>query len=270
MLRHVTSGCLLRSHAVTLPEWGFKQAEVVCQKKGDPTSSNNWWNIEQHWNDKLPAGGKGLYPNRFFNDFLSLNVAMWSSNNALTPDPDKEPDALTSTPIDWPLMRVGLRMCGWDDGAIKFWLIGHPIAWLGSTVCLIIVVFGALVVAVRWQRNYQSILNGIRRRMGQLMVCWESWLRGLDAALLTILDDGASYVVRIRSNLHHYFPALYFGIITFAVVVDHLTNFFPKRVKSGLMVSLMIAITGVYLYFQDFALGFTGPAIAYSGRRWFK
>ena len=47
-------------------------------------------------------------------DFWHLNVAMMTSNNALIPDPDKE-DILASTPTDWPLMRLGLRMCGWGD-----------------------------------------------------------------------------------------------------------------------------------------------------------
>ena len=52
LIRHVTSGCLLRSSGKTLPEWGFKQAEVVCQKKADKKSTANMWNVEQHWNDK--------------------------------------------------------------------------------------------------------------------------------------------------------------------------------------------------------------------------
>ncbi len=50
--KHVNLGCYLRSHAVTLPQWGFKQAEVVCDKKAEKNSINNWWNVEQHWNER--------------------------------------------------------------------------------------------------------------------------------------------------------------------------------------------------------------------------
>lgn len=50
-LRHVVTGCLLRSHSVPLPAWGFKQNEVVCEKKGDKESPFNLWNVENHWND---------------------------------------------------------------------------------------------------------------------------------------------------------------------------------------------------------------------------
>jgi dolichyl-phosphate-mannose--protein O-mannosyl transferase len=53
-----------------------------------------------------------FYRSPFLCDFWHLNVAMMTSNNTLIPDPDKE-DILASLPTDWPLMRLGLRMCAW-------------------------------------------------------------------------------------------------------------------------------------------------------------
>ena len=49
-LKHVTLGCYLQSHAVTLPQWGFKQAEVICSKYTPIGSRNLLWNVEHHWN----------------------------------------------------------------------------------------------------------------------------------------------------------------------------------------------------------------------------
>ena len=51
-LRHKVLGCLLREQDTKLPEWGFSQGEVVCQKKGDPKDSSNIWNIEDHTNPR--------------------------------------------------------------------------------------------------------------------------------------------------------------------------------------------------------------------------
>jgi dolichyl-phosphate-mannose--protein O-mannosyl transferase len=41
----------LRADGVNLPEWGFKQGEVVCEKKANKDTSNIW-NIELHENKK--------------------------------------------------------------------------------------------------------------------------------------------------------------------------------------------------------------------------
>merc|ERR1712225_194322 len=91
-----------------------------------------------------------------FQDFIHLNVAMMTSNNALVPDPDKQDD-LASAFWQWPILNVGLRMCGWDDSIVKYFLLGNPLVYWGSTAAL-----GglALLVAwylVRWQRGYTEL-----------------------------------------------------------------------------------------------------------------
>ena len=80
---------------------------------------------------------------------------MMTSNNALVPDPDKE-DILASKPLDWPMMHLGLRMCGWGDSQIKYYLIGNPVVWMGGTISLGLAVIGLVVYAMRWQRKYND------------------------------------------------------------------------------------------------------------------
>ena len=43
-LRHMLTGCYLFSHKVKLPEWGFEQQEVTCNK--NPSRENALWYIE--------------------------------------------------------------------------------------------------------------------------------------------------------------------------------------------------------------------------------
>lgn len=62
----------------------------------------------------VPPSDPGSYKSPFLQDFIHLNVAMMTSNNALVPDPDKQDD-LASQFWQWPILHVGLRMCGWDD-----------------------------------------------------------------------------------------------------------------------------------------------------------
>lgn len=49
-LRHVFLGCLLASRNVALPQWGFRQQEVVCDRKSSPSDPHTWWNVEEHHN----------------------------------------------------------------------------------------------------------------------------------------------------------------------------------------------------------------------------
>jgi dolichyl-phosphate-mannose-protein mannosyltransferase len=43
-LRHYLTGCYLFSHKVKLPDWGYEQQEVTCNK--NPTLPNSIWYVE--------------------------------------------------------------------------------------------------------------------------------------------------------------------------------------------------------------------------------
>jgi dolichyl-phosphate-mannose-protein mannosyltransferase len=168
--RHVHLGCYLRAANAVLPQWGFKQIEVSCEKENNPEDIHTHWNVESHWNDRrqsrwiaflsdanhfdtVPNGNAKFYRSPFLRDFWHLNVAMWTSNNALIPDPDKF-DVLASAPFDWPFQHLGLRMCGWGDTQLKYYLIGTPLIWMGSTISLFIAVLLLGFYLFRQQRKY--------------------------------------------------------------------------------------------------------------------
>ena len=85
---------------------------------------------------------------------------MMTSNNALVPDPDKF-DILASTPDQWPWLEVGLRMCGWGDNQTKYYLIGNPVIWWGTTSSLILFIITVGVYVLRWQRKYIDLDPGV-------------------------------------------------------------------------------------------------------------
>jgi len=170
--RHQTLGCYLRAANKPLPEWGFKQIEVTCDKENNPSDAQTYWNVESHWNDRCASnnsltltwfylnvctvvspGDYKYYRSPFLRDFWHLNVAMMTSNNALIPDPDKE-DILASNPTDWPFLRLGLRMCGWGDDITKYYLLGTPVIWWGGAVSLLLGVIAFGVYVLRMHRKH--------------------------------------------------------------------------------------------------------------------
>jgi dolichyl-phosphate-mannose-protein mannosyltransferase len=50
--RHKYLGCYLRAANAVLPQWGFKQIEVSCEKENNPNDVHTYWNVESHWNDR--------------------------------------------------------------------------------------------------------------------------------------------------------------------------------------------------------------------------
>lgn len=158
-LRHEKLGCLLTADNSVLPQWGFKQTEVYCDKRNETNNPHSMWNVEQHWNYKLPAAPRSAYKSPFWRDFIALNVAMWTSNNALTPDPDKL-DILSSEPSEWPLVTVGLRMCGWGDNQVKYYLLGNPIVWWLSIGAIVAFCLTTGFYVIRMQRKIFDLTNG--------------------------------------------------------------------------------------------------------------
>ena len=42
-IKHANSGCYLRAANAILPQWGFKQIEVSCDKENKPRDEHTYW-----------------------------------------------------------------------------------------------------------------------------------------------------------------------------------------------------------------------------------
>ncbi|KAL2349641.1 dolichyl phosphate-D-mannose:protein O-D-mannosyltransferase-like protein [Cryomyces antarcticus] len=258
-LKHIDLGCYLRAGNVNLPQWGFKQIEVTCVKENRPGDVYTHWNVESHWNEKLPAGDPGSYKSPFFRDFLHLNVAMMTSNNALVPDPDKQDD-LASQFWQWPILHVGLRMCGWDDNIVKYFLLGNPAVYWGSTASL--GVFGLMVLwyLIRWQRGYAELTPA------DIDQIHYSGLYPVIGWFLHYLP----FVAMARvTYVHHYYPALYFAILTCGFCLDWATRGLRKSVQWGLYAVLYAVIIGLFWTFRAICFGMEGSNLQWSHLKWF-
>jgi len=262
-LRHVQTGCLLQSSGASYPEWGFKQAEVVCDMHGDDKASKNIWNVESHWNDLLPAAPVKTFKTSFFRNLIDLNVAMWTTNNSLTQDEDKEPDHITSEAWQWPLALVGIRICGWGDEDVKFYLMGNPLTWWAAFACIIFV----------------GLLTGlylILKKCNVLGWTKEEWNDYCYTALITIggwaLHYFPSFLMGRVLYLHHYFPAVYFGIFIIAFTLEHLGSYFrsAKIVGKIIVLAFLIIDIAMFFYFVPLCYGFTGPSSQMKSKQWLK
>lgn len=188
---------------------------------------------------------------------------MWASNEALTDDPNKDPEPFQSQPWQWPILYRGLRIVNWADDKIKYFMFGNPIVWWGGFASLLgIVVFWVLgfVAQSRGWASTPDAAEQDRYWFGGFHICLLGWA----------LHYFPFYLMRRVLYLHHYHPALYFAILAFAFVYDTVVKrYVPKRLHNGLWVGFIVVVLAFWWFFKDFALGLQGPAGAYSNRKWF-
>ncbi|KAF7324769.1 Glycosyltransferase family 39 protein [Mycena kentingensis (nom. inval.)] len=264
--RHEVLGCYLYADNTPLPQWGWKQIEVSC-KPGSETGEwdkGTHWNVEGHWNERLPPGDKELnFKTSFLRDFVALNVAMMNSNNALVPDPDKQ-DILASQPLDWPFLHLGLRMCGWGENQTKYYLLGNPIVWWGGGVSLIWAAVALVVYAMRMQRQYVVMSDAQ----------WEHFLYVNKIAGFGWALHFVPFLVMGRvTYVHHYLPTLYFAVLMFAHMLDHFIFSSPRVpfvARAAVFGVCAAAVLGTFWWFKGVAFGIDGPINAHTGLGWRK
>jgi dolichyl-phosphate-mannose-protein mannosyltransferase len=245
-LVHLMTGCVLFSHKVKLPDWASEQQEVTCAKGG--TLPNSVWYIESNDHPQLGAEAEKVNYVRpgFLGKFLELQQVMWTTNAGLV-----ESHAWDSRPDSWPFLWRGINFWGKDNRQI--YLIGNPFIWWSATAAIAIYALFKGIAVLRWQRSCNDYANSTFKRfdyeVGMSVLGWA-------------LHYFPFYLMARQLFLHHYFPALYFGIMAFCQVFDFVTARFPipgvgtKPIinKIGAVAILSVAVV-VFALFAPLAYG---------------
>lgn len=244
-LVHVMSGCVLFSHKVKLPDWATGQQEVTCARGG--SLPNSLWYVEYNESPHLGQDAEKVNYEKlgFWGKFIELQAVMQRTNAGLT-----ESHSWDSRPHQWPLLRRGINF--WGRTHTQIYLIGNPIIWWSSFVAVAVwFVFKAIAI-LRWQRNYNDYSSVTFKRfdyeVGTSVLGWA-------------LHYLPFFLMERQLFLHHYFPALYFGIIALCQVIDFSTARLPglsrqysiiNRVTTVAFLALSIA---VFILFAPLAYG---------------
>ncbi|GAA6049360.1 hypothetical protein JCM3770_007307 [Rhodotorula araucariae] len=224
-LRHALTGCYLFSHKVKLPDWGFEQQEVTCNK--NPSRENALWYIETNTHPMLPAEAKKVNYRRpsFLQKFLELQAVMWQTNQGLT-----DRHAYDSRPHSWPLLLRGINF--WVKEHRQVYLIGNPFVWALSTLAVLSYAAVRGLLVLRAQRGYKDFAHSqvvfYDRVATFLFVGWG-------------LHYGPFFLMGRQLFLHHYFPALYFALLLSATAFDLGTARLRPRARLAVVVALACA-----------------------------
>lgn len=184
---------------------------------------------------------------------------MSTSNNALVPDPDKQDD-LASAFWQWPILDVGLRMCSWDDNIVKYFLLGNPLVYWGSTASLGVLALVVVWYLVRWQRGFAELTQ---RDIDHILYS------GIYPVIGWFLHYLPFVIMGRVTYVHHYYPALYFAILAFGFCVDWMTSTVNAKVRWSVYSILYAATIGLFILFSPIVFGMKGSNHQYSYLRWF-
>ncbi|KAA1083779.1 hypothetical protein PGT21_006599 [Puccinia graminis f. sp. tritici] len=227
-LRHSLQNCYLFSHKVRLPDWGFGQQEVTCNR--NPTLASSLWYIESNYHPLLEQDPKARKVNyhrpSFWSKFWELQTVMWQTNKALV-----QHHAYSSSPISWPILKRGMNF--WAKDHRQIYLLGNPFIWWLSTAAILFYLITKSLLILRIKRGY----HGEARNLNVMKY------DGISAYLVVgwATHYLPFYLMTRQVFLHHYFPSLYYSIFQVCTVFDFATSrVSPKaRLKTFALILIM-------------------------------
>lgn len=143
---------------------------------------------------------------------------------------------------------------------VKYFLLGNPAVYWGSTASLAI--FGLLVAwyLIRWQRGYEDL------KPAEIDHIHYSGLYPVVGWFLHYLPFVAMGRV---TYVHHYYPALYFAILTAGFCLDWATRRLNKQVNWIIFGALYVLIIGLFWLFRAICFGMVGPSSQWQHLKWF-
>ncbi|KAH9468532.1 hypothetical protein Pst134EA_009070 [Puccinia striiformis f. sp. tritici] len=232
-LRHSLQNCYLFTHKVKLPDWGFGQQEVTCNR--NPTLASSLWYIESNYHPLLEKEKKPLMVNylkpSFWNKFSEIQSVMWQTNKALV-----QHHAYGSRPSSWPILKRGMNF--WAKDQRQIYLLGNPFIWWLSTISLGFYLVIKSLLILRIKRGYhresrnQNVIkyDGIS---GYLVVGWATHYLPF-------------YLMSRQLFIHHYFPSLYYSILLLSTIFDFTTS--KLTLKTRLKAFTMIIVMAIWCW----------------------
>lgn len=261
-LIHVNSSQALKFSGRQLPDWGFRQHEVVTDKLLD--QEDTIWNVEEHRytrnedkkerekdllrSEMIPMERKNL---TFWNKLFELQYKMLFNNQE-----NVAGHMYASEPLDWLSLKRGVAYWISANSNAQVHFIGNIVTWLSGTLSL--VAYGGLflVYLLRRQRACYDLPENAWNKF-----CSIGEILGVGYAVHYF----PYFLVDRTLFLHHYIPAYIFKLCLLAAMIEHghyLVLEYLKaprlaRVYLGVVAAWMISILYVFWFFAPVTYGTT-------------
>ncbi|XP_044161746.1 protein O-mannosyl-transferase 1 isoform X1 [Bufo gargarizans] len=260
-LVHVNTSAALKLSGSTLPDWGFRQLEVVGDKVAKGSHPSLVWNVEEHRYGKsqeqaereeelhTPAQmdvGRNL---SFIARFWELQWKM------LTMRSESPEHKYCSSPLDWVTLDTSIAYWLHPRTAAQIQLLGNPVIWYSANAGAILYTVLFLYYLLRQRRRIYDLPQGTWQAL-QLTgtLCLGGWA----------VNYLPFFLMEKTLFLYHYLPALSLQILLLPPVLEHVQQHLlrSETLQNTFSAVLLVWMSSVVLTFSKlFPLTYGEPAL---------
>lgn len=250
-LVHVNTSAVLRLSGVSLPDWGFRQLEVVADKLFKAHSSSLDWTVEEHRygtsQEQKEREAELHSPTHidvdrkmsFWAKFVELQWKM------LTVKQEDSEHKYSSSPLEWIGMETNIAYWLHSSTNAQIHLIGNPVSWGVANLSLLAYQVLAAVYLLRRRRGFRDLPDGVWAQFVCLgCVCVGGWLVNFVPFLL----------MEKTLFLYHYLPALCYLHLLSPALLEHAHTHLLSRGthRRALCVCAAAVLLSVFLSYRTF------------------
>uniref|UniRef100_A0A669C001 Protein O-mannosyl-transferase 1 n=1 Tax=Oreochromis niloticus TaxID=8128 RepID=A0A669C001_ORENI len=217
-LVHVNTSAVLKLSGVPLPDWGFRQLEVVADKLFKAHSSSLEWTVEEHrygTSQEQKEREAELHSPTHID--VDRKISFWAKFvelqwKMLTVKQEESEHKYSSSPLEWITMETNIAYWLHSSTNAQIHLIGNPVSWGVGNLSLLAYQLLAVVYLLRRRRGLKDVPDGVWDQFVCLgCVCVGGWLVNFVPFLLM---DKTLF-------LYHYLPALCYLYLLSPALLEH-------------------------------------------------
>ncbi|XP_078186267.1 protein O-mannosyl-transferase 1 isoform X6 [Callithrix jacchus] len=218
---HVNTSSVLKLSGAHLPDWGFRQLEIVGEKLSRGYHESTVWNVEEHrygtsqeqrereWELNSPVQVDASRNLSFMARFSELQWRM------LVLRSDDSEHKYSSSPLEWVTLDTNIAYWLHPRTSAQIHLLGNIVIWVSGSLALAIYMLLFLWYLLRRRRNVHDLPQ-------------DAWLRWVLVGALCAGGWAVNYLPFFLMEktlfLYHYLPALTFQILLLPVVLQHISD----------------------------------------------
>ncbi|XP_068105015.1 protein O-mannosyl-transferase 1 [Hyperolius riggenbachi] len=261
-LVHVNTSASLKLSGSALPDWGFRQLEVVGDKVAKGYHQSLVWNVEEHRYGKSREESereKELHSplQMDIGRNLSFMARFWELQwKMLTMRSESPEHKYSSSPLDWITLDSSIAYWLHPKTTAQIQLLGNPVIWYSANIGAVLYTTIFIWYLLRRRRAIYDIPQGSWQAL-QLTgsLCLGGWA----------LNYLPFFLMEKTLFLYHYLPALTCQILLVPALLEHIHQHLLRSdaLKNTFSSLLLVWMSSVYLTYRKLCpLTYGEPALS--------